>query len=412
MLDAPFNHTSYDAEFGYNGVPLFSPTSGAGYTSVIENVEARVFSLASNYARALRAPTDCRRRAGPRGFRQIRRRARHLFRHVLGAGGRLRPTTGNYLNEGDQFFGYLGSNALSQRRPGLEQRRFHRRSGVNNNITRNVWHYFASYVPYWLGQTGHGDGNGNPASNSTQRQPPRSGSPRTIAASTACARTSARDCRRNAGNTSSTWRVRYKWNFVFMTESLDGGAVTYRSNRHFDILNENIVFSFQNATTAQNYRDMFDARRSAYGQGLVLMNSTSHDEESYADPYQALIRYMVSGTIDGVPMIFYGQEIGISQNVRLRPLRGKLRQGDSALQGVQFTHARRQQREQRWLQQFLYPVSRRWGRRGQFSPALRSSNRYYLNQTGTAACSRAFSPWPNTRPPTPRPASATWCSAS
>jgi len=35
--------------------------------------------------------------------------------------------------------------------------------------------------------------------------------------------------------------------FVFMTESLDGGAVTYRSNRHFDILNENIVFPLQSA---------------------------------------------------------------------------------------------------------------------------------------------------------------------
>ena len=32
-----------------------------------------------------------------------------------------------------------------------------------------------------------------------------------------------------------------------MTESLDGGAVTYRSNRHFDILNENIVFPWQSA---------------------------------------------------------------------------------------------------------------------------------------------------------------------
>ncbi len=50
MLDAPFNHTSYDTEMGNNGVNLFSPASGAGYTSEIRNVEARFFSLAGNYA--------------------------------------------------------------------------------------------------------------------------------------------------------------------------------------------------------------------------------------------------------------------------------------------------------------------------------------------------------------------------
>ncbi len=35
-----------------------------------------------------------------------------------------------------------------------------------------------------------------------------------------------------------------KWDFVFMAESLDGGAVTYRSNRHFDVLNENLIYAF------------------------------------------------------------------------------------------------------------------------------------------------------------------------
>ena len=32
-----------------------------------------------------------------------------------------------------------------------------------------------------------------------------------------------------------------------MSESLDGDEVTYRSNRHFDILNENIVFSLRSS---------------------------------------------------------------------------------------------------------------------------------------------------------------------
>ena len=97
-----------------------------------------------------------------------------------------------------------------------------------------------------------------------------------------------------------------------MTESLDGGAVTYRSNRHFDILNENIVFALQSAATASDYRNCFEARRNAYGQGLVLLNNVSHDEQNYDDPFEALIRYMACSTIDGAPMIFYGEELGIS----------------------------------------------------------------------------------------------------
>ena len=64
-----------------------------------------------------------------------------------------------------------------------------------------------------------------------------------------------------------------KWDFVFMTESLDGGAVTYRSNRHFDVLNENAVFAFQSAATADDYRNIFDTRRTAYGQSLILLNN-------------------------------------------------------------------------------------------------------------------------------------------
>ncbi len=69
-----------------------------------------------------------------------------------------------------------------------------------------------------------------------------------------------------------------KWNFVWMCESLDGGEVTYRSNRHFDILNENIVFVTKSATTTSGLRSVYKDRRDWYGQGLVLLNTTSHDE--------------------------------------------------------------------------------------------------------------------------------------
>ena len=80
----------------------------------------------------------------------------------------------------------------------------------------------------------------------------------------------------------------YKWNFVMMSESLDGDEVTYRSNRHFDILNENIVFSLRSARNKYDYISAFEDRRSQYGQGLVLLNNTSHDEVNFTDPGKLL----------------------------------------------------------------------------------------------------------------------------
>ena len=48
-----------------------------------------------------------------------------------------------------------------------------------------------------------------------------------------------------------------------MTESLDGGEVTYRSNRQFDMLNENLIYYLQSAASASDYRNAFDGRRTA-----------------------------------------------------------------------------------------------------------------------------------------------------
>ncbi|MFM8365624.1 MAG: hypothetical protein ACKOAS_10800, partial [Verrucomicrobiota bacterium] len=53
--------------------------------------------------------------------------------------------------------------------------------------------------------------------------------------------------------------------------------------------------------------------RAQFGPALVLLNSTSHDEENYDDPWQALVRYAVVATTDGIPMIFPGQELGITK---------------------------------------------------------------------------------------------------
>lgn len=91
-----------------------------------------------------------------------------------------------------------------------------------------------------------------------------------------------------------------------MTESLDGGAVTYRSNRHFDILNEDIAFPLKAATSSTDYQTIFNTRRAQYSNSIVLTNATSHDEENYLAPFEALIRYGVTNTVQSAPMIFMG----------------------------------------------------------------------------------------------------------
>ena len=167
-------------------------------------------------------------------------------------------------------------------RSGLDLRPIFVSSGVNHNITRNAWRYFAHYIPYWLGQTGHSGVNST------------SGGWRYAATRTALDSKGIDALRADFGQglPPPAWEYiinvarSHKWNFVFMTESLDGGAVTYRSARHFDILNENIVFPFKAATTTSDYRGIFDSRRSAYGQSFVLLNTTSHDEANYADPFR------------------------------------------------------------------------------------------------------------------------------
>src|SRR5262249_48585077 len=56
-------------------------------------------------------------------------------------------------------------------------------------------------------------------------------------------------------------------------------------------------------------------RRQSYGSALILLNTVSHDEDSYHDPYEALLRFAINSTIDGVTMIFSGQELGLRGTV-------------------------------------------------------------------------------------------------
>lgn len=356
MLDAAFNHTAYDAELAASGVYYFK-TNGAA-TDEIRNSEARFYSRTDNYD--MRASSSANIAVAPDRYdfgKWNDVKDVYFGRYAALVGNPSQ--TGNQNNEGDWFDTSIGSDDSSGSG-----------NGHFDVITQNVWRYFADYILFWLDKTGCPAGT--PVNQTSkgidglradfgQGLPPQ--------------------CWEYIINKARS----RKWDFVFMSESLDGGAVTYRSNRHFDILNENILFGFKSAANASDYRALFEARRAAYGQGLVLLNTTSHDEENYDDPFQGLIRYTVGATVDGAPMIFYGQELGISKTFgfdRYESNFGKTIphfKKYNSLQPVLFPGNRTFGLDQ------LYPVYAAVGQARQFSRALRSSNRYFINQTNGSA---------------------------
>ena len=354
MLDAPFNHTAPDCELASTGVPLFAPSASA--TDLIRDQEARVYSRSNNYA--MRATSASNIAVAPdRDDFGKWSDVRDVYFGRYAALVDVNPSgNGNYLNEGDWMDTSIG-----------DENSYGTNNGHFDPVTRNVWRYFAAYVTYWLDKTGY---PANP----------------THAALDSHAGLDGLRCDFGQGLPPQCWEYiinvarSRRWNFVFMSETLDGGATTYRSNRHFDILNESIIFPLKSATQTTDYRSIFEQRRSAYGQGLVLMNTTSHDEESYDDPWQAVVRMAAVGAVDGATMVCYGQELGISCTYgfdsyqinfgkqipnfmtwnSLSPIWGN----------TDYGHDR------------IYPVIAGINAARQASPALRSSNRYFLNQIG------------------------------
>lgn len=366
MLDAPFNHTAYDCEVSTQGLPLFAEaglnTSGWSATDQIKNREARFYSSAgaagTKYAVPANSASDV-------------------------ANAPDRNDFGKWNDVKDVFFGRYATlvtgdpDAQTSRDTVAIETDFMNyddlRGGAGSNgaVTRAVWKYFARYVPYWLEKTGL------PAGSSKAQQE----------------FTGIDGLRADFGQgmPPQFWEYcinvarSHKWNFVFMTESLDGGAVTYRSNRHFDILNENIVFPWQAAGTTSAHRSIFEERRNSYGQGLVLLNNTSHDEAGYGDPWQAFIRYAVGSTLDGAPMIMYGQEIGTSSSLSFDRYEVNF--------GKNIPHFKAWNSMQpQWTAwstnsfgvKNLIPAYSGAGKGREFSPALRSSGRWFLNPVGSA----------------------------
>ena len=354
MLDEPFNHTAWDCELDNAGTNYFA--HGAQPTNLISAYEARFYSAANEYDERASSAAAIAQAPDRYDFGKWTDVADIYF----GRYAALVPNSsqsGNYTSEADWFDYSVGTETATGSG-----------NGHFDQITQNVWRYFSDCLLYWLDQTGCPT---NTPANMTYK--------------------GIDGVRADFGQglPPQCWeyiinKVRSrKWDFIFMTESLDGGAVTYRSNRHFDVLNENLLFDLQSAAAASDYRNAFDARRNSYGQGLVLLNNTSHDEQSYADPYEALIRYLACSTIDGAPMTFYGEELGISTYFGFDLY--QLNFGKNIPQFMVYNDMQpvcNPANRTFGLDQ-LWPVYAAVNQARNASPALRSSNRYYLNQTGS-----------------------------
>jgi hypothetical protein len=369
MLDTAFNHTAWDVELGAPGVTYFSP--GSSPTDEIRNREARFFSRSGNYG--MRAFD-----AGSAAFAADRNDFGKFIdtfdiywgRYAALVMFNTADQNDNPFDEADWFDYSIGNEGSS---------------GDNNGhfdtITQNVWRYFTDYLLHWLTQTGC--------------------TPATSISDQAWKGVDGLRADFAQGLPPPAWeymvnRTRaQKWAFVFMAESLDGGPVTYRSSRHFDVLNENIVFAVagQNVNSnnmTSNLRGIFESRRATYGQSVVLLNTVSHDEQSLADPWEALLRFGVYSTVDGVPMIFYGQELGISTTFGFDVM--EYNASKYIPHFKTFNSMMPLWTNTDFGNDQLFPVYSAIARARRASPALKSSNRYYLDQvSGFGTHQRIFS---------------------
>ena len=364
MLDAPFNHTGYDCEIDEEGIALMSAagvsTTGWAPGDKIKDREARFYSR-NDGSNAYSGPASSTSNIAAAPDRNDFGKWRDVYDVYF---GRYATLVTGYPDA------QSSRDTVAIETDGINTGDLDGAAGTADAVTRAVWKYFARYVPYWLEKTGL------PANSS-------------LALQTAKGIDGLR-ADFGQGMPPQFWEYTinvaraHKWNFVFMTESLDGGAVTYRSNRHFDILNENIVFPWQEASNTTGHRDIFEGRRSSYGQGLVLLNNTSHDEAGYPDPWEAFIRYAVGSSVDGAPMVMYGQEIGTSSSASFTHYETNF--------GKNIPHFKRYNSMQpQWTSWAsnglgvanLRPAYSGVGKAREFSPALRSSNRWFLNPRGT-----------------------------
>ncbi len=289
MLDGVFNHTSWDAVFGEMGERMGIVPEGQGASTSIGSLRPGWFANYSDYG----APATFYN--GPAGGQ-----------HDI-ASAPDRGDFGKWLDTAELFFGHYA--ALVRHNPDnngdyLNEEDWYDYDSMTEH-TEELWDYMGAYVEFWLEKTGHDLVNRPGVTDENGIYLDDYG-------------IDGLRCDFAQGLPPQFWeyavnRARAsKWNFMFMAESLDGGVVSYRSNRHFDILNESFVFQIVGAGSPGQIKDAIESRRSLYSGSAVLLNLTSHDEVMpYNDPWVTASRYAMVSSVMGLPMVFYGQEQGI-----------------------------------------------------------------------------------------------------
>lgn len=349
MMDEPFNHTAHDAELDNEGVADFGGAGNPGNwqpTDLIPDRVPQFYSLTNSWCS----------RASSRGNIAI---APDI-------------DISKWTDVDDVFFGdyaaLVCANPLDDNNDLSTGDWFDYSIGTGNfdGITQNVWRYYADCILYWLNETGCT--NGTPADQTSvgvdgMRADFADGLPP--------------QCWEYIIN-----KVRsQKWDFVFLAESLSWpppSATTYRSGRDFDIMYDSVYSAFQTASSATNYQTIFNLERSSYGQCPMMWNAASHDAGFYyTDPYQALVRFMVGGTIDGLPHIFYGQELGTTESFGFSVYAGDVPSlyTFNSLQPAVANAAGNLNVDQ------LYPLYAAIGKARQSSLALQSASRVFLSPT-------------------------------
>jgi glycosidase len=356
MMDVELDHTSHDCELDNEGVTDFGGAGNPGNWQPTDEIPIRVpqfYAATGNYCS--RASSSNNIAVAPDIDIAKWNDVSDIFYGIYAARVCENPADDNNDLSPDDWFDYTTN------------------TGYFDQITQNVWIYYSDMLLYWLNQTGCT--NGTPANQTS--------------VGIDGIRADFAD-----GLPPQCWeyiinKVRcQKWDFVFLAESLSWpppSATAYRSGRDFDILCDSVYSAFRTAAQATDYQTIFNEERNAYGACLMLWNAASHDAGFYyADPYQALIRFMVGGTIDGAPHIFYGQEVGTTNDFGFSTyiLSGTEYEPDlftfNSLQPAYAAAVGNLRVDQ------LYPLYSAVGQARQSSPALQSANRYFLGPNGAA----------------------------
>ena len=383
MLDGTFNHSAWDCEIGSVAVQMFPYWGVTNESDLIRAVRPQWYSKAGNYGQ-------------------------YASYYISAANTDIavapdRNDFGKWNDVADFFFGTYdalvqGQTAEWRDRYLLQEDHFY---GFATNATRELWQYFAYYPIYWLEQSGHPIGT------------PKNESYKGI---------DGLRCDFAQGLPSEFWEYTInktrsvKWDFLFMAESLDGyreingnkrNGLSFRSARHFDIMNENMVFYWRdqyfdykpwggtpytgaNPATEPTWQ-AFDNRRNAYDVVPILLNLTGHDELlPHDDQWRLIYAYSILAAWDGVPMLFAGQEMGLQNAAYIYTNRGINAQNNYARYEVNFgkgipqfkryNHLTNVWADAGWKTN-MWEAYKRINRARLHSPALRSQNNFMLAGT-------------------------------